>query len=50
MLQIEWEYFAHALRQIHGNREAAAHLLGLTGHSFRKALRERFASFVQSEG
>lgn len=50
MLQIEWEYFARALRQSHGNCEAAARLLGLTGHSFRKALRGRFASFVQSEG
>ncbi len=50
MLQTEWEYVARALRETNGNREAAARLLGLTGHSFRKALKERFSSFVQSEG
>lgn len=50
LLQIEWEYFSCALRQANGNREAAAHLLGLTGHSFRKALKERFATFMESEG
>jgi len=50
LLQIEWEYFSRALRQANGNREAAARLLGLTGHSFRKALKERFATFVESEG
>lgn len=50
LLQIEWEYFSCALRQANGNREAAARLLGLTGHSFRKALKERFATFMESEG
>jgi len=50
MLQTEWEYVARALRETNGNREAAARLLDLTGHSFRKALKERFSSFVQSEG
>ena len=50
LLQIEWGYVSHALRAAHGNREAAARMLGLTGHSLRKALHERFASFVQNEG
>ena len=50
LLQIEWEYFSKALRASDGNREAAARLLGMTGHSLRKALKERFCSFVQEEG
>jgi ActR/RegA family two-component response regulator len=50
LLQIEWEYFSKALRASDGNREAAARLLGMTGHSLRKALKERFRSFVQDEG
>jgi len=50
LLQIEWEYFSRALRASDGNREAAARLLGMTGHSLRKALKERFRSFVQDEG
>ncbi len=50
LLQIEWEYFSRALRASDGNREAAARLLGMTGHSFRKALKERFLSFIQDEG
>lgn len=50
LLQIEWGYVSRALRASNGNREAAARMLGLTGHSLRKALRERFASFVQQEG
>ncbi len=50
LLQIEWEYFSKALRASDGNREAAARLLGMTGHSLRKALKERFLSFVQEEG
>ncbi|MCK7473097.1 MAG: hypothetical protein MZV49_05500 [Rhodopseudomonas palustris] len=29
-----------------GNREAAAKLLGMTGHAFRKALRERLSAFA----
>lgn len=45
LLQIEWEYYAQALRRTDNNREAAARLLGLTGHSFRKALKERFSAF-----
>ena len=50
LLQIEWGYVSRALRTANGNREAAARMLGITGHSLRKALRERFASFVQQEG
>ena len=46
LLQIEWEYVAAALRTSGGNREASAKLLGLTGHAFRKALRERLAAFA----
>ncbi len=46
MLQVEWAYVSKALRLCRGNREAAARLLGLTGHAFRKALRERFAAFL----
>jgi len=47
LLQIEWSYVAQALRRTKGNREAAAKLLGMTGHAFRKALRERFAGFIE---
>ena len=47
LLQIEWSYVAQALRKTNGNREAAAKLLGMTGHAFRKALRERFAGFIE---
>ena len=50
LLQIEWEYFSKALRASEGNQEAAARLLGMTGHSLRKALKERFLSFAQEEG
>ncbi|NLJ47132.1 MAG: sigma 54-interacting transcriptional regulator [Treponema sp.] len=46
LLQIEWEYVAAALRRAGGNREAAARLLGMTGHAFRKALRERLSAFA----
>jgi DNA-binding NtrC family response regulator len=46
LLQIEWEYVAAALRKSGGNRESAAKLLGLTGHAFRKALRERLSAFA----
>ena len=46
LLQIEWDYVSVALRQANGNREAAAKLLGMTGHAFRKALRERLAAFA----
>ncbi|MDP3178632.1 MAG: sigma-54 dependent transcriptional regulator [Spirochaetaceae bacterium] len=46
LLQIEWQYVAAALRKAKGNREAAAVLLGLSGHAFRKALRERFSAFA----
>jgi len=46
LLQLEWEYVSLALRRSGGNREAAAKLLGLTGHAFRKSLRERFAFFL----
>ncbi|MCX7023417.1 MAG: sigma 54-interacting transcriptional regulator [Spirochaetes bacterium] len=46
LLQMEWEYVAKALRKSEGNRESAAQLLGMTGHAFRKALRERLAAFA----
>ncbi len=46
LLQVEWEYFTTALRKTEGNREAAAKLLGMTGHAFRKALRERLSAFA----
>lgn len=46
LLQIEWEYVTLALRKVEGNREAAAKLLGMTGHAFRKALRERLSAFA----
>jgi len=46
LLQVEWDYVSAALRQTGGNREAAARLLGMTGHAFRKALRERLAAFA----
>ena len=49
LLQIEWSYVSAALRASGGNREAAAKLLGMTGHSFRKALRERLAGFLENE-
>ncbi|HQG40554.1 MAG TPA: helix-turn-helix domain-containing protein, partial [Spirochaetales bacterium] len=49
LLQIEWEYVSLALRQTDGNREAAARLLGMTGHAFRKALRERLAGFFDED-
>lgn len=46
LLQIEWAYVAAALRRANGNREAAAKMLGMTGHAFRKALRERLSAFA----
>ncbi len=46
LLQVEWDYVTQALRKADGNREAAARLLGMTGHAFRKALRERLAAFA----
>lgn len=49
LLQVEWGYIQAALRQTENNREAAAKLLGLTGHALRKALRERLAGFVEGE-
>ncbi len=39
---IEKGYFEEALRMSGGNRERAAKLLGMSGHAFRKACRERF--------
>jgi DNA-binding NtrC family response regulator len=48
LLQIEWGYVSAALRQTDRNCEAAAKLLGMTGHTLRKALRERFAAFVDN--
>lgn len=49
LLQMEWSYVEAALRRTRGNREAAAKLLGMTGHAFRKALRERLAGFIENE-
>lgn len=46
LLQVEWEYVSAALRATSGNRETAARLLGMTGHAFRKALRERLSAFA----
>jgi DNA-binding NtrC family response regulator len=46
LLQIEWEYVCLALQRAEGNRETAASLLGMTGHAFRKALRERLSAFA----
>jgi DNA-binding NtrC family response regulator len=46
LLQVEWEYVSAALRISGGNRETAARLLGMTGHAFRKALRERLSAFA----
>ncbi len=46
LLQVEWSYFSAALRMTDGKREDAAALLGLTGHAFRKALRERLSAFA----
>jgi len=46
LLQVEWEYVSSALRVASGNRETAARLLGMTGHAFRKALRERLSAFA----
>jgi len=45
LLQVEWEYVSAALRVSRGNRETAAALLGMTGHAFRKALRERLSVY-----
>lgn len=50
LLQVEWGYVAAALRASGGNREAAAKLLGLTGHALRKALKERLAAFDDGGG
>ena len=43
---MEWEYVSAALRIAGSNRETAARLLGMTGHAFRKALRERLSAFA----
>jgi two-component system response regulator PilR (NtrC family) len=42
LLDIEWSYFQAALIRSDGNSEKAAGFLGISGHAFRKALRERF--------
>lgn len=49
LLQVEWGYIQAALRKAEGNREAAAKMLGLTGHALRKALRERLAGFGEGD-
>ncbi len=40
--EIERAYFLKALERSGGNKEQAASLLGISGHAFRKALKERF--------
>lgn len=40
--EIERAYFLAALERSGGNKEQAASLLGISGHAFRKALKERF--------
>lgn len=42
----EWGYFQAALKRSGGNAAKAASLLDMSGHAFRKALRERFAQRV----
>jgi len=49
LLQVEWRYVSEALRRTGNNAESAARLLGMTGHAFRKALRERFSAFMEGE-
>jgi DNA-binding NtrC family response regulator len=49
LLQVEWKYVSEALRRTGNNAESAAKLLGMTGHAFRKALRERFSAFMEGE-
>lgn len=46
LLQVEWEYVSAALRKAEGRRELAARMLGMTGHTFRKALKERLSAFA----
>jgi transcriptional regulator with PAS, ATPase and Fis domain len=46
LLQVEWEYVAAALRKTGDNCEAAAKLLGMTGHALRKAMNERLAAYA----
>jgi DNA-binding NtrC family response regulator len=46
ILQVEWEYVSAALRMSGGKCETAAKILGMTGHAFRKALRERLSAFL----
>ncbi|TVR94630.1 MAG: hypothetical protein EA428_00215 [Spirochaetaceae bacterium] len=40
--EIERAYYLEALERSGGNKERAASLLGISGHAFRKALKERF--------
>jgi len=40
--ELEKTYFAAAIRQAEGNREAAAKLLGIQPHTFRKRAKEKF--------
>ncbi|TVR34683.1 MAG: AAA family ATPase [Spirochaetaceae bacterium] len=40
--QMERSYYEQALQRAGGNAEQAAALLGISGHAFRKAMRERF--------
>ncbi len=46
LLDIEWSYFKAALIRMNGNSEKAAALLGMSGHTFRKAMRERFSNRI----
>lgn len=43
MVDQEWAYYRSALLKSGGRPEKAARLLGLSAHTFRKALRERYA-------
>ena len=42
LAEIERAYYENALQRTGGNAERAAALLGISGHAFRKAMRERF--------
>ncbi|TVR07063.1 MAG: sigma-54-dependent Fis family transcriptional regulator [Spirochaetaceae bacterium] len=44
LAEIERAYYENALQRTGGNAERAAALLGISGHAFRKAMRERFGA------
>ncbi len=49
LFQTEKEFFEEALRKAGGNGEQAARLLGMNGHAFRKAMKERFGMAREEE-